>query len=576
MKIFVDNGYRYAVTRTSVRKQNGKYNHPQKIWGSVDEKLNFYPNARYLALSDEEKNGILIPAEWKLQPAGAKEAIDQSRRGRPSYSRESSSLLYGHTWFLDMLADKSGLRDDLVHVFEDRDKADKVLSMAYFSLLGCSSFSHLASEQRTTWFPSDSSIEAWDVTRLTDSIDEDAKQALFRCRKARTKKASWLGIDSTSFTHYGKGLAESKRGKNKEHDLANQVNVLVLYDITDGAPVYYRKMPGNMPDTRSMRVTLDEFKINDFGKVKLVLDRGYVSEEVLSMLVKAKHPFVMMARTSDAQIARAIRETSYEEMTDHSHWINEHGVFGKTLDYKFKVTVRGEERDVNTMKACLFFDPEHQGENHKEIHRIASEMAVQLENMKQDKESVDADTLTKYSRYFDIVLTKNRKIRSYAINQKNMRGETDKSGYFAVLTNCLPSSCHGLSEILDIYGMRDEQEKSFMFVKSEQDGRRLRTSKDGNANGRLFIQFVALVLNCIIYRGFLASEELQRLFPTRQHMLEELRSIRLIRHPFKAKIITEIVGRQVDVFKAFKLPVPLKLLPKERRKEFFDALTQKR
>ena len=58
----------------------------------------------------------------------------------------------------------------------------------------------------------------------------------------------------------------------------------------------------------------------------------------------------------------------------------------------------------------------------------------------------------------------------------------------------------------------------------------------------------------------------------RQHMLEVLRSIRLIRHPRKAKIITEIVGRQVDVFKEFRLPVPLRLLPKERRKEFAEAV----
>ena len=397
---------------------------------------------------------------------------------------------------------------------------------------------------------------------------------MFRCRKARTGKASWLGIDSTSFTHCGRALADSKRGKNKEHDPADQINVLVLYDVTDGSPVYYRKMPGNMPDTRSMRVTLDEFKANGFGNVNLVLDRGYVSEEVVSMLVKGKHPFAMMAKTADAQIARAMRETDYEEMTGHQHWIDRHGVFGKVLDYKFQVTVKGEERNVDTMRICLFFDPEHQGENRKEIHRMASEMAAQLENMKQDGEAVDAGTLARFSRYFDIALTKGGKIKSHVMNGRKMKADADRTGYFAVLTNCMPPSRHGLSEILDIYGMRDEQEKSFMFIKSEQDGRRLRTSREDNANGRLFIQFVALVLNCIVYRGFFASKELQKLFPTRQHMLEELRSIRLIRHPLKAKTITEIVGRQVDVFKNFKLSVPMKLLPKDRRKEFADALAQ--
>ena len=67
MRIFVDNGYRYAVTRTSVRKPDGKYNHPQRIWGTVDDELNFVPNARYLALSEAERNGMLMPPEWKLK-----------------------------------------------------------------------------------------------------------------------------------------------------------------------------------------------------------------------------------------------------------------------------------------------------------------------------------------------------------------------------------------------------------------------------------------------------------------------------------------------------------------------------
>ena len=574
MKIFVDNGYRYAVTRTSVRKPDGKYNHPQKIWGTVDEKMTFRPNARYLALSDEERNKMLMPAEWRVVPADSAEAAPLPRRGRPSYAGDSVSLLYGHTWLLDMLADASGLRDDLIHVFEDKEQADKILSMAYYSLIGSSSFSHLASEQKITWFPSESSIEPWDATRITASITENDKQSLFRCRKARTGATSWLGIDSTSFTHYGRTLADSKRGKNKEHDPANQVNLLVLYNLTDGAPVYYRKMPGNMPDTRSMKVTITELKANGFDKVNLVLDRGYVSEEVITMLVKNKHPFVMMAKTGDAQIAKAIRETDYEEMADHSHWIDKHSVFGKVLDYKFSVTVKGEVREVDTMKICLFFDPEHQGENRKDIHRQVSEMAVQLENMKQDGDMIDADTVARYARYFDIVLTKGRKIRSYAMNKENMRRDADKTGYFAVLTNCLSPSHHTLTEILDIYGMRDEQEKSFMFIKSEQDGRRLRTSKEESANGRLFIQFVALILNCIIYRKFSSNKNLQKLFPTRQHMLDELRSIRLICHPLKAKMITEIVGRQVDIFKEFKLDVPIRLLPKERRKEYTDALAK--
>lgn len=246
----------------------------------------------------------------------------------------------------------------------------------------------------------------------------------------------------------------------------------------------------------------------------------------------------------------------------------------KVTDYKYSVTVNGGKRDVSSLRMCLFFDPEQQGEVRKEVYAKATEMERQLQNMKDDRDKVDAETIERYSRYFDIRLTRQGRIRCFSMNERNMKKDIARTGYFAILANAMSPSRHDLSEILDIYGMRDEQEKSFMFIKSEQEGRRLRTSREDTTDGRLFIQFVALILNCAIYRRFLASDTLRELFPTRQHMLEELRSIRMIRHPKRARMITEIVGRQVDVFKEFKMPVPVKLLPKDRRQEYAQALAQ--
>lgn len=572
MKIFENRGYRYVVTRTSQRKADGKYNHPQKIWGTIDEELNFHPNLRFLSLSEPERSAMRMPPEWKI----ARDGAVPIGRGRPSYSGACSSLLYGHTWFLDMLADRSGLRDDLVHVFEDREIADSILTMAYYSLVEGSSYSHLAGEQKISWFPASSPIESWTASRLISSITEDNRQALFRCRRARTDSNSWLAVDSTSITHYGKGLADSKRGKNKEHDPADQINVLVVYDITRGAPVYYRRMPGNIPDTRTMRVTLKELEDGGFGKVNLILDRGYVSEEVITMFVRKKHPFVMMARTCDRQIAKAIAETDSKEMTRYTNWIDSQGLYGKVLNYCFELDVKGEKRKVNTVKLCLFFDPELQGERRKEISGRAAEMARHLENMMEDGDVAESETLAGYSQYFDIELNANGTVKSYAMNERKMDASVAKAGYFAVLASSMPGGKYSPEEILNLYGMRDEQEKSFLFVKSEQDGRRFRTSKESAADGRLFVQFVALILNCQIYRGFLASEKLQNLFPTRQHMLEELKAIRLISHPLRAKIITEIVGRQIDIFREFHLQIPLYLLPKDRRQEYVETITGKK
>lgn len=571
MQIFTNRGYRYAVTRTSVRKENGTYNHPQKIWGTIDDSLTFTPNERYNALSQKEKDMILIPAGWTV--AKDETAVPTSKV-RPSYTWDGSSLLYGHTWFLEMLAHKSGLRDDLEHVFEDRAKTDEVLSLAYFDLLESASYSHMESNQQICWYPSVKQLAPCDITRLTKSICEDNKQTLFRCRKARVTGQNWLGVDSTSFTYLGKSLADARRGKNKEHDQADQINMLVVYDLDDGQPVYYRKMPGNIPDTRTMRVTLREMENCGFANMGLVLDRGYVSQEVMEMLVKAHCKFVMMAKLSDVQIKNAIKRLKNGEMTCHANWIGKHLIYGKHVDYKFDVTVKGEKKAVDTMKLCLFFDPEWQGEKRKKLEAHIDELEHQLENAKIDGQTLDQTSENTFREYFKLELTATRKIKSYTLDEAKIEDEITMTGYFAVLTNCMSPSRHELSEILDIYDMRPEQEKAFMFIKSEQEGRRFRTSTEASTDGRIFIQFVALILNCLIYRTYMSSDTLQKLFPSRRHMLDELRSIRLIRHPKRAKIITEIVGKQVDIFREFKLPVPLHLLPAAQRKAYAAVLAE--
>jgi hypothetical protein len=105
-----------------------------------------------------------------------------------------------------------------------------------------------------------------------------------------------------------------------------------------------------------------------------------------------------------------------------------------------------------------------------------------------------------------------------------------------------------------------------MFIKSAQNGRRLGTSTEPSTNGRFFIQFLALILNSYIHHIYSNSPTLEKMFPTRVHMYEELMSIRRIGHPRKAKIITEFVGKQVDIFDCFGFEISKGCRPKSRVK----------
>lgn len=229
--------------------------------------------------------------------------------------------------------------------------------------------------------------------------------------------------------------------------------------MTDAMPVCYRKMPGNIPDIRTLRVTLPEMENNGFAGMGLVFDRGYVSDEVFARLVKGRQKFVMMAKTSDKQISKAIREMGVDGMTTHQNWIGKHQVYGKVFGYDFEVVVKGRRVPVNTMKFCLFFDPELQGERRKSVNSRMAEMERRLAGMIAEKQLVDDRVMEHFSKYFKLSLAKNKSLQSYQLDETKMGDEVARGGYFAVITNRMTPSRHDLSEILDIYNMLTSRKK---------------------------------------------------------------------------------------------------------------------
>lgn len=495
-------------------------------------------------------------------PSGAEE----SARGRPSYTGESASQLYGAVLLFEEVSRSCGLTEDLVHIFGEQ-KAAELRTLAYYNILHDDCYNHLESWQRIEWYPSQKVLTPSCITRITQSLSEDDKHSLFALRRRRMTGDAWCGIDSTTYSYYGHALAESRWGHNKEHDRLPQVNQLFMYDISQGMPVYYRRMPGNMPDTRTLRTTLKELEFAGFKDAQLILDRGYLSQEGMELLVKQRISFLLMSKTSARDVKNAICALDADGITLPAHWIPEHGVYGIESTVPFSVTVKGKRREVAPLRLYIFFDPEQQGADRKVLAQHIHETSLGLDAMIEDKTVLDDDSVKKLGEYFDLTLDRKKRILvSYEPNAEAMHSYWALSGYFAMLCSRVKEKDYPLSYVLDRYRMRDEQEKSFMFVKSEQNGRRLRTSTEPSTDGRMLVQFISLTINAAIHRVYTASEPLKKRFPTRKHMVEEMRSIRLIRHPKRAKIITEFVGMQVDIFDAFGFEIPPHCRPSSRPK----------
>jgi len=247
------------------------------------------------------------------------------------------------------------------------------------------------------------------------------------------------------------------------------------------------------------------------------------------------------------------------------NWIPEHGRYGIEATFPFSITVKGEKRDVAPLRLCIFFDPEQQGADRKKLAQDMHEAAESLDAIIEEQTVLDDRTVKKLQKFYTLTLDeKKHTLLSYTPDDKKMHAFWALSGFQVILCSRVRKKDYSLSYVLDRYDMRDEQEKCFMFIKSEQQGRRLRTSTELSTDGRIFIQFIALTLNSAIYRVYNSHEALKKSFATRKHMIEEMRSIRLIEHPKKAKIITEFVGKQVDICDAFGFEIPAGCRPSSK------------
>ena len=122
-----------------------------------------------------------------------------------------------------------------------------------------------------------------------------------------------------------------------------------------------------------------------------------------------------------------------------------------------------------------------------------------------------------------------------------------RTGYLLFLSN---SDKHDRDSILNYYRSRDIVEKMFDVEKNQLDGKRLRGHTPYNADGRIFVKFVALILHSYLSKTMKKTKLLEQ-YSVRE-MLAEISKIRCTMLHEKM-LISEISKSQRNIFKAFEI-----------------------
>jgi len=128
--------------------------------------------------------------------------------------------------------------------------------------------------------------------------------------------------------------------------------------------------------------------------------------------------------------------------------------------------------------------------------------------------------------------------------------EAQYDGYFALLSNEVKDPFEALS----LYRSKDIVEKAFGNLKERLNFRRLQVSSELSLNGKLFVEFIAL-----IYLSYVKQKMQEaKLFEswTLQGLLDELDTIELLEAPGYGRVLGEITEKQKKLYLALGVEPP--------------------
>jgi hypothetical protein len=555
VSIHLNNGYRYASTQPyQIDPDTGKKSYHHIHWGRVDENNKFIPGKNYLVAPIAERSKLIFPEDWNLSEV--KKLSGAREKGRPAIESQNENRLYGDIWLLEQIADKTDIRKDLLKVFcGNEETVNAIMTLAFFLFSGKGTYNQLAAWQRIARVPYERELTSPYITKLTQSITENDRISLLKLRAARLGAEELCAVDSTSRSAWGDGLADIHYGKNKDKLPLPQTMEVVVYTLDGHMPVYYRTLPGNTPDSRSLETILQDLKAAGFKDVVLITDRGYESIRNLEMYIDKKQRMIMGTKTSQTYVRKQI--DAFGDFGHHPDGMEidpEERIYFKQYDLEYQIEGKRDNiKQADRLKLNLYFDPVRRGHELIDLDIAVRSQQSALEEIKIHKVPLDDDkTIKRVYRYYQLTYDEETRIlKSYVLDEKKVANARREAGFFA-------NTSHGLD--IDAmtaqrhYKLRDEQEKYFAMMKGILGADRQRTSSELGKEGRLFVLFVAQVIGC--YLAHIRKTKLKSQFSSIQDILNEMRPIRYVEHPGTKPFITPFIGKQVDICEAFEIEIP--------------------
>ena len=460
---------------------------------------------------------------------------------------ESRHLYYGATYLLEAFANNLGLTADLRSCFPNCYK--QLLSIAFFLILEDNNPLYRFEKWHLTHkHPYGEDIISPRSSELFSSITEEQVQKFFRLQGRRRVEDEYWAYDSTSISSYSETLAQVQYGKNKEDDKLPQLNLMLVFGEKSGLPFYYRKLAGNIPDSKTVKHLLEDLDILGFGKTKFVMDRGFYSEQNINGFYQGHVKFLVGVKLS-LRFIRKNLDNVYDEIrmvTNFDEGINTYG-YTVTTEWEYSQD-RPYKGDTIRDKRRIYIHYYYSIEKGADDEQALDKRIVTLRKELQAGNLVEGHRKA-YDQFFEVKTTPKRG-RQVSYKEDAIKEARRYLGYFAVITNEKMDAFTALH----LYRMKDVVEKAFGNIKERLNMRRLLVSSEKGLDGKIFVEFVALILISHLDRKMKESN-LYKSYTLHQ-LLDKLDVIECFEDAGRSLRIGELLDKQTEIYTALSIEIP--------------------
>lgn len=481
--------------------------------------------------------GKLDPETGELIPS--KKRRKEANQTIAKFDTPVTTKVAGPSLILEALTDKHNIKELLKECFPE--DYNFILSMVYYIVHKGGPLSNADTWSEANIHPIGQSIASQRISELLNRLTKDRCQHFLSLWLKQIQENDWLCYDITSISSYARHNEYLEQGYNRDGDSLEQINLAMLFGQESRLPAYYKYLPGSINDVSTLKTTAKSLGYLGAKKMNFVLDKGFYSLTNIDKLFACGHKFTI-ALPNGRKWVREIIDKHLDNVASPKNYIitgENEALYAVTEFYKW-----GEKKHRSWVH--IFYNAERAAYSFDTFIRKLINCKEKLLKGKTIEE------IDKNLRKYLIVKQTPKRGLQVEFNEEEIQKKRGKySGFFCIFSNKIKDA----KEALRVYRNKDVVENCFDDLKNHMDMKRLRVHTSPTMNGRLFLQFVALIYISSIRSEIQNDKKLQ--YFTARKVLEAMETLVKVKYANKyGEVFTETSLTQRKIMDIFGVELP--------------------